>query len=191
MWIQCTVILASISNTEWAPGTQPPGYLSQMLLLEVPDALPACQTMLITCYGGFYYAWGWCAGTVHLFANICPIHRSPSAQKTAWAAVPCPQAFSKGTLSLEIVMASFLVCCVVFLCGGWLVELRQRREYWASLKEGCRLLQGCSFQGFWWYGLVYPDSTQPSRLDSEQLQLFLLAGYNLSCSYRTRRLLTW
>lgn len=30
------------------------GYLSQMLLLELPDALPVCQTMLITWCGGFY-----------------------------------------------------------------------------------------------------------------------------------------
>lgn len=143
----------SISNTEWAPGTQPPGYLSQMLLLEVPDALPACQTMLITCYGGFHYAWGWCAGTVHLFANIyAPSTDHPLLQKTARAAVPSPQSFSEGTLYLEIVMASFLVCCVVFLWCGWFVELsevelRQRREYWAFLKEGCRLISGLLMVG--------------------------------------------
>jgi len=36
-------------------------------------------------------------------------------QKTARVEVPFPQVVSKGTLSLEIAMASFLVCGVVFL----------------------------------------------------------------------------
>lgn len=123
----------SISNTEWAPGTQPPGYLFQMLLLEVPDALPACQTMLITCYGGFYYAWGWCAGTVYLFANIyAPSTDHPLLQKTPRAAVPSPQAFSEGTLSLEIVMASFFVLCGVSV--GWVVCWAEWG--WAAPKKG-------------------------------------------------------
>ena len=44
--------------------------------------------------------------------TYAPSTDQPLLQKTARAAVPSPQAFSEGPLSLEIAMASFLVCGV-------------------------------------------------------------------------------
>lgn len=55
MCMGCTQVLgASISSMGRVAGIQPPGCLSQMLQLEVPDALPVCQPMLITCLLGWF-----------------------------------------------------------------------------------------------------------------------------------------
>lgn len=186
MRMGCTQVLwARVSSMGWVPGIQPPGCLSQMLQLDVPDALPVCQPMLITCPLGCFLL---CPKVMcRHFAPVCKHMYYPQmtlcSQKLLEKFLPL-RPLTKGCFAwkLQWDLSWYIVWCfcgvVCWAMWDWVdcgrnTEHTQRKSTGSTGAAHFRI--GC----FWWWGLIYPDGTQSPRLASEQLQPLLLAGYNL------------
>lgn len=191
MRMGCTQVLrARVSSMGWVPSIQPPGCLSQMLQLDVPDALPVCQPMLITCPLGWFLL---CPRVMcRHFAPVCKHMYYPQmtlcSQKLLEKFLPL-RPLTKGCFAwkLQWDLSWYIVwrfCGVV--CWAMWDWVGLRKEYWAYPKEEYRLNWGCSFQDWVllvvgvdiprWYSIFWACFRTTSTTSFSWLQPYVSEG---------------